>query len=176
MYQRDLTFLFQVKRFSVPEANPFFFHQPPRFPKTMDSHSAARAPLMLTTLSKNRDKRTEEVYQSATAPPFSDEETPSQRQYPIVDTFYAIDGDSTMRQMMNFNLEELKFFFEVVKTAVQMAFSIHGRKPDDTYQDKFFILPFFIENGGTWHYNADMFRKKASVFEKFSYKVLHSVK
>lgn len=121
---------------------------------------------MLKTLSKKCEERDERLLQTGKTPPSSDDESETKKIHPVADAFYNIDGNLTMRGMTNFALDELEYLFGVVKPSLQTNFEKRGLKYIDTPFDMFFMLLCFLKNGRTCHYNAAMFRRRTSAFEK----------
>lgn len=97
----------------------------------MVDQSAARALLLLTTLSQKRYERTEKILRATTISLSSVDENFSEKQYSIIDTFYNIDGDILLWKGVNFPSDEFHFIYQVVKTKIQKPFSTRGRNSED---------------------------------------------
>lgn len=104
----------------------------------MDANDATRALLLLNYLNQKRTDHTERFLNNANTPPASEYEQ-SYSDCPVVDAFYKINGDETIREMTNITLAELKGLFLIGKVSMCRMMSCRGLKFVDKLMDLWFM-------------------------------------
>jgi DDE superfamily endonuclease len=93
-----------------------------------------------------------------------------------LDGYTALDGDRTLKTLMNFTLQEFNGLWALVENDVINAWTMgRGRKPKTSGKDAFFIGLVVLKHFNTWEMHAIDFGILAPTLEKMTHRVLEMV-
>lgn len=132
-----------------------------------EAHSAAAAALLL--LNQRAAIRIENVNQFETVIDRDDSEQENDSSCPVLDSFYNIDGNTSLVQMTNYTYSEFNTLWDDLRECIDAKWNKgRGRRCKYGGKDALFMLLVTLKHATKWDLLAHVFGTKAPTFERMT--------